>query len=269
MNAQESLQAGKLVEALECAQEAVRKSPSEAPPRIFLFQLLCVLGNWEKALTQLSVLRDMDPESMLLSEIFRPVIQCEAFRSEVFAGNRSPLIFGEPEEWMGLLVQANQMVAAGKFEAAAEIRERAFEAAPAVSGRINGQPFEWIADADTRLGPMLEAVISGKYFWVPFSRIQSAAIEAPVDLRDLVWISTRIIWANGGTATAFVPVRYPGSETSADSGLQLGRRTEWVEREAGTYLGLGQRLFATDQEEIPLLEARTIELAGGAVETET
>jgi type VI secretion system protein ImpE len=268
MNAEESLQAGKLDDALAFAREAVRKSPADSRPRILLFQLLSVVGSWEKALTQLSILRDMDPDSMLLAEIFRPVIQCEALRAEIFSGSRSPMIFGEPEEWMGLLVQANHLIANGNFKAAGEIRERAFEAAPAVSGKINGRPFEWIADADTRLGPMLEAIISEKYFWVPFSRIQSAIIEAPADLRDLVWISARIIWVNGGNSPAFIPVRYPGSETNGDPGLRLARRTEWEERDAGTYIGLGQRILATDQEEVPLLEVRTLELTPASVPAE-
>ena len=63
-------------------------------------------GKWEKALTQLNVLADMDAESMLLAQIFRPVLDCETLRTEVFAGKRTPLIFGEPEEWIGWLVQA-------------------------------------------------------------------------------------------------------------------------------------------------------------------
>ncbi len=55
-------------------------------PRILLFQLLSVLGQWERALTQLNVLRDMDPEGMVLAEIFGPVLQCEERRETVFAG---------------------------------------------------------------------------------------------------------------------------------------------------------------------------------------
>ena len=101
MNVEEYIKAGQLDEALAFAQEAVRKTPAEARPRILLFQLLSVLGQWERALTQLNVLRDMDPECMVLAEIFRPVLQCEALREEIFAGKRSPLIFGEPMEWIG------------------------------------------------------------------------------------------------------------------------------------------------------------------------
>jgi len=261
MTAEESLRTGQLDDALATARGAVKKSPTDAKPRIFLFQLLAVLGQWDKALTQLQVLRDMDADSMLLSEIFRPVLQCEALRAEVFAGRRSPLIFGEPEEWIGLLVQANQLIAEGKFEASNELRARAFEAAPAVAGKVNEDAFEWIADADSRLGPLLEVIMEGKYYWVPFHRIQRVKVEAPTDLRDFVWTAAHFTWTNGGNTPGFIPTRYAGSESSSDNNLRLARKTEWTQRDEELYVGLGQRLFATNQTEYPLLEIRSLEFA--------
>ena len=195
---------------------------------------------------------------MLLAEVFRPVLQCEALREEVFAGKRSPLIFGEPLEWIGLLVQANQLLAQGQVAAASELRTRAFEAAPATPGTLNDQPFESVADADSRLGPMIEAIIDGKYYWVPFFRVRSIRTEPPTDLRDLVWTAAQFVWANGGETPGFIPTRYPGNTKGTDSSLKLARRTEWVDQGAETYLGLGQRMIATDQVEIPLTETRKI-----------
>ena len=78
------------------------------------------------------------------------------------------------------MVQANSLVAKGEWKAARECSERALEAAPVVAGKVNGQPFEWIADADSRLGPILEAMIDGRYYWVPFSRgFKKLLIEPP------------------------------------------------------------------------------------------
>jgi type VI secretion system protein ImpE len=261
MNAEECLRAEQLDEALKQLREAIKKAPTDAKLRIFLFQLLCVVGQWDKALTQLKVLGDMDAESMLLAQIFTPVLHCEAFRTEVFAGTRSPLIFGDPEEWVGLLVQANQLVASGNYAASRELRERAFELAPAVPGKINEHAFEWIADADSRLGPMLEVIMDGKYYWVPFSRIRSILIEPPNDLRDFVWTAANLTWTNGGNAHGFIPTRYAGSEKSAITKLQLAKRTDWDQKEGELYIGLGQRLLATNETEFPLLEVRKIELA--------
>ena len=259
VTAEEYLKAERLDEALASLQEEVRQNPAADRPRVFLFQLLCVLGRWERAASQLQVLAEMDADCTLLAHIFRPVVQCEALRGEVFAGKRTPIIFGEPEEWMGWLVQANHLVAQGQFSAAGELRARAFEAAPAALGKLNGTPFEWIADADSRLGPMLEAIVEGRYWWVPFQRIQRIELEKPVDLRDLVWMPARFVWSNGGQAAGFVPTRYAGTESASDPALQLARKTEWLVREGDHYLGLGQRILATDQTEMPLGEVRVIE----------
>jgi type VI secretion system protein ImpE len=245
----------------------VKKSPAEAKPRIFLFQLLSVLGQWDKALTQLQVLSEMDADSMLMAQIFTAPLHCEALRAEVFAGKRSPLIFGEPEEWIGMLVQANQLIAEGKFAASRELRERAFEAAPAVAGKINDQAFEWIADADSRLGPILEVMVEGKYYWVPFSRIQKVRVEPPTDLRNFVWTVAQFTWTNGGNAPGFIPTRYQGSESSPDASVRLARKTEWQEKDEDLYIGLGQRLLATNETEYPVLEVRTLEFSLAPVAT--
>jgi type VI secretion system protein ImpE len=68
-------------------------------------------------------------------------------------------------------------------------------------------------------------------------------------------------WANGGETVGLIPSRYPGSQASADPQVQLGRKTEWLEQESGIYLGIGQRMLATDQNEYPLLDIRRIDLA--------
>ena len=259
MTAEEHLRAGQLDEALAALQQSIRANPADSKLRIFLFQLQSISGAWQKALTQLNVISDMDAETAILAKIFTPVLNLEALRAEVFAGRRSPLIFGEPPEWIGKLLQANQLIAQGNYAASSELREQAFEDAPSTPGKINGAPFEWIADADSRLGPVLEAFLDGKYYWIPFSRIQTIVIEAPTDLRDLVWLPAQFVWANGGQACGFIPTRYSGSESSPDSALRLSRKTEWKTPAEGIYLGVGQRLFATDQEDVPLLDARKIE----------
>src|SRR5256885_176395 len=144
MKAEEHIQAGRLDEALASLQEEVRSNAADAKLRTFLFQLLCVMGSWSRAMTQLDVLAGFGSDYKLLAGIFQPVIQCELLRAEVFAGKRTPIVFGEPLEWMGLLVQANGLLAQGKFSAAQELRDKAFEAAPPTAGKINDQAFEWI-----------------------------------------------------------------------------------------------------------------------------
>ena len=260
MNSAELVQAGRLEEGLSALQTEIRSKPEDTRLRIFLFQLNCVLGRLDKALTQLQVIASLNAETMLLAQIFRPVIACELLRREVFAGKRTPIIFGEPMEWLGLLMRANELVASGEFAAAAESRDKAFEAAPASPGELDGEPFEWIADADSRLGPVLEAIIEGKYYWVPFCRIRKIETEKPSDMRDLVWLPAQFTWTNGGAVCGHIPTRYPGTEASTDGPSRLARKTEWQQEAGETYLGLGQRVLATDAGEHPLLGCRSIGL---------
>lgn len=260
MPAEQSLREGRVRDALAELQAQVRKEPANAKYRIFLFQLLAVLGQWERALNQLNVLGEMDASSLPMVQTYREAIRCEMLRADIFAGRRSPLVFGDPAPWVAFLLEALRLSAEGHPAQAQTARDQAFEAAPATTGTLDGQPFAWLADADPRLGPVLEAVVNGRYYWIPFQRIRTVALEQPADLRDYVWMPARFTWANGGETVGLIPSRYPGSEAGADPLVQLGRKTEWLEGDAGVCLGLGQRMLATDQGEYPLLDIRRIEL---------
>ena len=243
---------------LDQTMAQVRKEPAAVKHRISLFQLLSINGMWEKALTQLGVLSDLDKESESMVGAYREVLKCEMLRVEVFAGKRTPLFIGEPEDWSARLMEALRAGAGGKHVEAAELRAAAFEAAPARSGSINGEAFEWIADADVRLGPVVEAVVSGKYYWIPFHRISGIEIEAPSDLRDMVWCPAVFTFVGGGEQVGFIPTRYPDSEKSADEAIRLARKTEWTDLGSENYTGLGQRMLATDGGDFALLDVRSI-----------
>lgn len=260
------LREGDFAGAMAGAKDLVRKQPAVAKHRVLLFQLFAVGGEWDKALTQLEVVGEIDGLALPMVQAYREVLRCEALRTSVFAGERSPMVFGEPEPWVALLLEALRATAAGKHAEAAALREQVFDSAPASAGLIDQQPFEWIADADPRMGPTLEAVINGRYFWVPFHRIQAIDFEAPSDLRDLVWTPAQFTWANGGETVGFVPTRYCGSEKHEDSRVRLSRITLWDEPAADTFIGVGQRLFATDAGEYPLLDTRRIEFSVGAAD---
>jgi type VI secretion system protein ImpE len=257
---EQAVRAGRLDDALTLLQAQVRARPADARLRVFLFQLLCVRGEWNRAMTQLSVAGELDAGATLMVQTYREALQCEAYRAQVFAGLHTPLLLGEPEEWFAWLLQGLSLAAGGHAAEAAAMRRRALEAAPACPGTLNGEPFEWLADADTRLGPCLELIVSGRYYWVPLHRIRSLRLEPPADLRDFVWTPAQLVWANGGEAVALIPSRYPGTESSGDSACLLCRRTEWREESPESFVGVGQRVLVTDGGETGLLDVRTIEM---------
>lgn len=258
---EDDVRQGRLEEALAGLQAAIRKAPADAKPRVLLFQLLLVMGQWGRAMTQLNVIGDLDGKALPMVQTYRTALKCEELRAEVFAGKRTPLLFGEPARWAALLVQSLVLAARGQSAEAEKLHTEAFDLAPTAMGKIDNQPFAWLADADTRLGPILEAIIDGKYYWIPFGNLSAIKIEKPADLRDLAWIPAYLTSASGGEVVALIPTRYPGSEASADPAIRLARKTEWLSSKDGACSGLGQRMLATDQGDYPLLEIRSIVFA--------
>ncbi|MFC3653427.1 type VI secretion system accessory protein TagJ [Dyella humi] len=258
MTPENMLKEGRLDEALQGLTAQVRGNPADAKARVFLFQLLSVLGQWERAQTQLKVSGELDAGNALMVGAYSRALQGELERNAVMSGVRAPTVIGEPAQWLALLLQSLKLMGEGRYTQAQPLREQAFEQADAVSGRIDGEPFEWIADADPRFGPCLEIVVNGGYSWVPFSRIRELKFEPPTDLRDKVWTPVQVTWSNGGEAIGFVPCRYPGSERAQDSEVVLARKTEWVDMGDDCYVGSGQRMLATDAGEYPLLDIRII-----------
>jgi type VI secretion system protein ImpE len=259
MDAAELLRRGDVDAALARLTEQIRADPASAKLRIFLFQLLCVTGAWARAKTQLDVAVGMDPEAQLMGRVYGDALACEEERRKAFAGEAAPTIFGAPEPWMAELYEALRLDRRGEHAAATALRDRALDAAPATSGRVDGQQFAWIADADSRLGPMLEVIVNGRYFWMPFLRLSRINFEAPSDLRDQVWMPAQFTLSNGGETVGLIPTRYFGSEQSSDGLIRLARKTDWVEVAAETVEGRGQRLLATDLGDHPLMDIRVVE----------
>lgn len=262
--AEQALREGDVPRALKLLTEQVRAKPQDAKLRVFMFQLLCVLGQWERALNQLNVSFELDASTLPMVQTYREAIACETLRLQVFAGHKVPMLFGEPEPWVALLIEALLREGRGEPDAARQLREQALEQAPATAGQIDGRAFEWIADADSRLGPTLEAVINGRYYWLPWNRLSKVDIDPPQDLRDAVWMPAHFEFTNGGEVVGLIPTRYPDTELAAGDALALSRRTDWREAAPGVFAGLGQRLIVTDRAEIGLMDLRSITLDAAA-----
>jgi type VI secretion system protein ImpE len=264
MTPEDHLKAGDPAGALEALQALVRAKPGDAKLRIFLFQLLCVLGDWNRAIRQLKVCGELDPGTLQMCQAYREAIICEVYREKVFAGDKAPLVFGEPQEWLAHLIEAERLLAKGEAQASADLRARAFEAAPTTSGDMDGTRFDWIADADMRFGPVLEAVVNGRYFWLPFNQIASITFDPPTDLRDAVWTAANIGLANEGSVVALIPTRYPMTGQKGSAAEKLARATSWADAGAETFVGCGQRILSTDQGDVALLDARAIKFDSAA-----
>lgn len=260
MTADDHLREGNLEAARAELIATVKRAPADQGARMFLFQLLCVNGEWDKAAAQLRTLASLSPEAQMLSTAYGQAIEAEKTRAAAFAGRGDfPILAGE-EAWTADLAASLSAFARGDAADGEARRDAAFDAAPDCAGTADGRAFAWIADADPRFGPTVEAIVHGRWGLLPFSAVEHIAFEPARDLRDLVWLPVQFRLRTGLSAAGFLPTRYPGSE-AGDAAIQLARETRWTGAAAGD-IGLGQRLLAFDDgDEAGLLSLRRITFA--------
>lgn len=252
---------GDLANQLAELQSRIKLNASDVRLRIHLFQLLCVMGNWTRALSQLQLCGQMEAKSLPMAQTYREAIRCEVFRKQVFSGQRTPQVMGTPPAWIGSLIEALKYDGSGDKSAAADLRSKAMDEAEPKACTIDGVACEWIADGDSRLGPVCEVIANGQYYWLPFESCSGISLEVPSDLRDLVWAPAELLLPNEGRVPALIPARYTGTaESTADNADQLkqSRATEWMEQGEDVWFGLGQRVWTSDVGEHPLLNTRML-----------
>ncbi len=263
VKADELLASGDVAAARQQLIEEVRANPGDVGVRMFLFQMCALLGEWDRAKAQLETLAKLDPEARMLSVAYTQCIAAEATRADVFAGKvPAPILY--PVAWGDALAAGLMARQQGDAATADALYAEVFDAAPTTAGTTDTSlSFDWIADADPRLGPVTEAIIAGRYGLMPFAALESLSITPPADLRDTVWIQAEFGIVDGARVAGFIPLRYPGSEASQDAAIVRGTATGWAEDAGGEY-PLGHRLFAfSDDSEVPVQELRELTLRNG------
>lgn len=257
-DADELLKSGDVPGARAALVDKIRSRPDDVQARIFLFQLLAITGEWEKAETQLRALAQTTPDSQMLAVVYAQAIAAERVRAKAFRGEAPvPLLIGNAP-WLAQLALALEAYAKNDTAAGSTLRDEAFEAAPDMPGKWNDEPFAQIADCDGRFGPAFEAILAGRWGLIGFDEVVRIKCEGPKDLRDIVWLPAEIAFKTGQSAAMLLPVRYPGTEASPDEQLRLARSTRWSDGVSGQE-GLGQhQLFFDDGRELELLSLRSL-----------
>ena len=258
MDAETLLRSGDIAGARKTLAGELKRSPGDVNLRQFFWQLIAIAGEWDKAEQQLRALALAEPKAMMMGGVYNQVLSAMRTRDLVMAGTTRATSLVGSEPWVEGLLDALQ-AQASNAPGARDLAAAALDAAPATAGSMDGEPFEWIADADARFGPMLEAIVGDHYGFVPFAALKRIKFSEPVDLRDKVWLPAELETKSGQTSMAFIPVLYPGTQASGDAELMLGRRTEWIDNDGQDY-GLGQRLITTDGPENGILGLRDVRL---------
>ena len=233
MKAQELFQAGKLDEAVQALGAELRDNPTDVRRRTFLFELLCFSGEYQRAEKQLDVLSSDGHGAEMGALLYRAALHAERIRQAIFEQKDYPASGPAPE-------------------------------APE-AGTLNGKAFTFFSDADPRLGARLEVFAAGDYLWIPFEHISSIEIQAPKRLRDLLWtpalVRTAKAFKGKELGEVLLPAISPLSWKHGDDEVRLGRATEWQDDGTGTAVPVGQKMFAVDEDEVPILEIRHLEFA--------
>lgn len=242
---------GKLDDAITVQLAAVKADPADPAKRLFLFELLLLAGDWERALRQIEAIHYGDNRDLGLS-VYKRFVHAEQTRRQVFSGTAEPKFFGAPPEHCRLRLDALAALKAGnEAEASAKLLAAA-EQAPRVAGIVNNKAVNEFRDADDLFGNVLEVVVQDQYFWVPLENVLRLKVEKPQYARDLVAMTAHVEVTIGGAGEVLLPALYPSA--SSDPAVRLGRVTEWRSLNGGAVLGLGLRTFAADEDALPLPE---------------
>lgn len=284
-----------LQDALARLEDAVRRAPGSASHRWALVEMLCLLGQWERALKHLQISTQLpvgeDAQWHAKAQMLRGLIRAEAQRLEVFEGHLMPQPVIDRPQWMDSLARALAFNAKGDHAEADRFRRAALEEAPtrpvvcawsedpAAHTDAEGEAetlversFQWVGDSDTRLGPACELIVAGGYRWLAFADMATLQMERPRSLLDLVWrpVTLQLHGTRAGEQTlrGYFPSRYSGTENlppeidgARRDALTLARLTQWQEVGDTGIFAVGQKTWMTDAGDIPLLGLRSLRLA--------
>jgi len=260
MDPKELIRAGKLSEARQHLINSVKSSPGDSGLRVLLFQVLSLMGDWEKAERHIDILaaQDVKAEAGVLS--YRNLLHAERIRQEVNNLERRPDFLPKSPPYVEKFFLALEQIRQSDLKTAEASFDQLEADRPRVSGTVNGKPFVDIRETDSYLLFFVEAFVHERYVWIPFESIREMVLQAPESLFDLIWTPAHITAWDGLTLNCFLPVVYPDSAFADDDRIKMGRMTDWHPLGAAFFRGLGQHVYLFGEEEMPLLEIRELRM---------
>jgi len=243
----EWLEQGDLTMAIKQAQENVADRPRAEGERFLLFELTILQEDFEEAMVQLNMLRELSPQLSDAAEFYLGLVEAELRRNAFLQkGDGGVGFVVEPPDWAGDFCRACQSLLAGRGAEASSLLQEAWRKVPPVSGTLNGErEFTSFRDADDVLGPFLEAIVPGAWLWMPFSQIQSVSFTEPKGYQEIIWRPAEVVMRNGWSGEVWVPSVYSGTGERTDH-EKLGRMTMFDYPAPGISRGYGQRDFKID-----------------------
>ena len=263
--ASELYQTGDLDGAIAAAEDTVKASPTDTTVRGLLCEFLCFAGEIDRADKHLDLIADQDSTVAAGVALFRQLLRGETWRHEVFAQGRPPELLSDPPAHLQTALKALTVLREGADRQARSLCEQVEAIRPAAAGgtRDDAQ-FGDLRDLDDITASVLELITStGEYYWIPWEQVVWLQFAAPRRPRDLIWRKAEVAVRGGPEGVVYIPALYPGSASSGDDAIRLGRATDWPDPGEGPMRGVGQRTLLFDETDIPFLELRDITFDGG------
>ena len=253
--------AGNLAAAVDAANAAVRRAPTDIAARVLLAELLVFAGNLERADVILDAASQVEPEAAVVVAEFRQLLRADMARRQLRRDGRVPEFLGEPTDTQRLQLAALVALRAGDMAEAAKLAGEAETGRPHVSGFAGDAAFDDLRDADDLCAGSFEVLTTtGKYYWIPTERVVSVEFHPPKRARDLLWRRATMSVRAGPDGDVYLPVVYGSEDAALADVLKLGRETDWIE-DGGPVRGTGQRLFLVGEEAIGIMDLTTLEFA--------
>ena len=253
------LDKGNLTAAVEAALNLVKTNPTNEAARIFLFELSCFSGDWDRAERQLEVIGNQDVNAMIGSKIYQGNFKAENDRMKYFSDGLSPEFMTPKPLYVDDLLAANNRLREGNDAEARQVLDTVEENRPAFKVSINGEGFSDFRDYNDLTMCVFEVIFRNSYLWIPFEQVQKIELFKPKTLRDLYWIQAKIELINGTSGEMFLPALYSGSWKNSNDQIRLGRMTDWRDVGSETYIGEGMRVFWMDGRDKAILDIETVE----------
>ena len=165
--------AGKLPEAVAAATAAVKAAPTDLGRRVLLAELLLFSGNLERADVILDAAGQIDPSAPLVVSEFRQLLRAETARRQLYRDGRVPEFLGEPEPSEQASLAALVALRAGDVAAARAKAEEAETLRPRAPASRMVRPSMISGTLMICMPGYIETLTTtGKYYWIPVSRIE-------------------------------------------------------------------------------------------------
>jgi type VI secretion system protein ImpE len=258
------LDSGNLKGAVDAALALVKSNPTNEAARIFLFELSCFAGNWERAEKQLEVIGHQDTVAMVGSKIYQQNFKAERDRINFFENGTRPETAMKAPEYVEDLIKANELIRLGKTGEARLLLDQIDVNRAAFKCTVNGDGFSDLRDYNDTTMCVFEVIIKDSYVWLPFEQVEKIEFFERKSLRDVYWPQGKFELTNGTSGELFFPSLYVNTWKSDDDLIRLGRSVDWRDLGNEIYAGEGARIYTMDGKDKSILDIKSIEFDHGS-----